>query len=129
MDDGFTRRHTHIPRDKEKETTHHLSELDGRIAYFIPNPDRNLRIPKQKQKRKACNVSRLPISVRREKMMNRNHSHATGNMKCMRACMCVMEEGGEVVVAGRSWTTARWDQRTSLSNFTLALSPSMASSF
>jgi len=115
--------HTY-PEIKKKETTHHLTELDGRIAYFVPNPDRNLRrkIPKQKK----C-VYQLPISSEEDKrkpwLCNGEHE----------VRVCVLWGEGE---GGGRWKWCRWTlkqrggiKRTSLSNFTLALSPSMASSF
>src|SRR5947208_14056719 len=51
-DDDFTRRHTHIyPEIEESDNTHHLGELDGRLAHFIPNPDRNLNSQTKSKKK------------------------------------------------------------------------------
>jgi hypothetical protein len=36
---------------RERTRTHHLTELDGRVAHLIPNPNRDLRrkVPKKKE--------------------------------------------------------------------------------
>ena len=57
-----------------------------------------------------------------------NHAHATRNVKCMRGVYVCCAEGG-VEEEKEVGSGGGVSQRTSLSNFTLALNPSMASSF
>ena len=38
-------------RERESKETHHLTQLDGRLAYFIPNTNRDLK--------KKCPVSEV----------------------------------------------------------------------
>ena len=58
-DDDDAHEHTplHRPRQSvggregggggEKARTHHLAQLDGRLAYLIPNPNRDLKAEKE----------------------------------------------------------------------------------
>lgn len=49
--------HTYTQRQR-KVRTHHLGELDGRVAHFIPNPDRDLNSQtKAKKKHKVVSNS------------------------------------------------------------------------
>ena len=122
--------HTYTQRQR-KVRTHHLGELDGRVAHFIPDPDRNLN--SQTKAEETLSRQQLISSEIKRKMMyqKENHAHATRNVKCMRGMyVCCAEGGGGGGEGGRKrWWEGWVSQRTSLSNFTLALNPSMASSF
>lgn len=43
----------HPCTEEERENTHHLTELDGRLAHLIPNPDRDLKY-KREEKSVSC---------------------------------------------------------------------------
>jgi len=96
--------YAHTPK-KKKETTHHLTELDGRLAHFIPNPGGNLRRKNSqtKAKEKVC-MSATHLVRSRSKKMTRNHALATlkespaehkvhGVRACERVCV-LWGEGG-----------------------------------
>jgi hypothetical protein len=94
----------------ERTRTHHLTELDGRVSHLIPNPNRDLLYKSQK---KSPSIAHFIQSPRKEKKKG-HHAHSAQK---------------EYRVRGVGKGCLRGDSRTSLSIFTLALSPSMASSF
>ncbi len=60
---------------EDRTRTHHLTELDGRLANLISNPNRNLRRRKEKKKKQA---RQLHISSStRKKEEKRHHTQTT----------------------------------------------------
>jgi hypothetical protein len=98
--------------EKENKNTHHLTELDGRLAHLIPNPNRDLR----------CKLVNCTSRLKARRKSHHAHNHvALRKGHHLQRCGC--GRCGEYI------NCQRGDSRTSLSIFTLALSPSMASSF
>lgn len=98
-------------REGGETRTHHLTELDGRLAHLIPNPNRDLG----GEEKESSSVTHL------FHQSQHTISHVAGAQKRVappQRCGCNV-----TAYAGDGFS------RTSLSIFTLALRPSMASSF
>jgi hypothetical protein len=61
---------------ERKQRTHHLTELDGRLAYLIPNPNRDLKDGKRARS-SITHASRLEPEERKKKKKRGGgvHSH------------------------------------------------------
>ena len=94
----------------ERTRTHHLTELDGRVSHLIPDPNRDLIYKSQKKRARQLHISSRAGKKKEKKL----------------PCPSAQTEHR---VRGVGRGCLRGDSRTSLSIFTLALSPSMASSF
>jgi hypothetical protein len=88
IDGDSRRRQTDRHARKESERgTHHLTELDGRVAHFIPDPDRDLYIPTIKR-----DDGQLVRLVQKSQRKGINHANATikrATNQEVRACVRV----------------------------------------